>query len=93
MSSSSVQQINGSFRVALLKDSSGPNPVLRINARSLYSTINFWPSLLLVSLWHHAPMRKDEHAASLLDVSRSALIRAATRLLGPADAEDAVQDA
>lgn len=38
-------------------------------------------------------MRKDEHAASLLDASRSALIRAATRLLGPADAEDAVQDA
>eukprot|EP01034_Spumella_vulgaris_P003069 gene3069-3958_t len=45
------------------------------------------------SLWHHAPMQNDEHLLALANASRSALVRAATRLLGPADAEDAVQDA
>ncbi len=38
-------------------------------------------------------MQDDEHTLALLDASRSALVRAATRLLGPAEAEDAVQDA
>ncbi|PIF20509.1 RNA polymerase sigma-70 factor (ECF subfamily) [Acidovorax sp. 30] len=38
-------------------------------------------------------MRKDEHTVALVRASRSALVRAATRLLGPVDAEDAVQDA
>ena len=36
---------------------------------------------------------QDEHTLALVGASRSALVRAATRLLGPADAEDAVQDA
>jgi RNA polymerase sigma factor (sigma-70 family) len=44
------------------------------------------------SLWHHADMY-DEHHWALLDSDRRRLVRAATRLLGPADAEDAVQDA
>lgn len=44
-------------------------------------------------MWHHARMQDDEHSVALLGASRSALVRAATRLLGPADAEDAVQDA
>ena len=35
----------------------------------------------------------DEHALKLLDSDRLRLVRAASRLLGPADAEDAVQDA
>ncbi|KZT16870.1 RNA polymerase subunit sigma-24 [Acidovorax sp. GW101-3H11] len=38
-------------------------------------------------------MQNDEHLLALANASRSALVRAATRLLGPADAEDAVQDA
>lgn len=38
-------------------------------------------------------MQNDEHLLALVNASRSALVRAATRLLGPADAEDAVQDA
>ncbi len=45
------------------------------------------------SLWHHAPMQNDEHLMALVNASRSTLLRAATRLLGPAEAEDAVQDA
>ena len=39
------------------------------------------------------PRMQDEHTVALGGASRSALVRAATRLLGPADAEDAVQDA
>lgn len=35
----------------------------------------------------------DEHALNLIDSDRRHLVRAATRLLGTADAEDAVQDA
>nr|WP_315428535.1 sigma-70 family RNA polymerase sigma factor [uncultured Albidiferax sp.] len=35
----------------------------------------------------------DEHHWALLDADRRRLVRAATRLLGPAEAEDAVQDA
>ena len=35
----------------------------------------------------------DEHHWALIDSDRRRLVRAATRLLGPADAEDAVQDA
>ena len=38
-------------------------------------------------------MQNDEHILALLSASRGSLLRAATRLLGPADAEDAVQDA
>lgn len=38
-------------------------------------------------------MQEDELTTALVNASRSALVRAATRLLGPADAEDAVQDA
>ncbi|MCZ8220728.1 MAG: sigma-70 family RNA polymerase sigma factor [Acidovorax sp.] len=38
-------------------------------------------------------MQEDERTTILVNASRSALVRAATRLLGPADAEDAVQDA
>ena len=38
-------------------------------------------------------MQNDEHLLALVNASRSTLLRAATRLLGPADAEDAVQDA
>ena len=38
-------------------------------------------------------MQNDEHLMALVNASRSTLLRAATRLLGPADAEDAVQDA
>lgn len=44
------------------------------------------------ALWHHAPMQKDQLPA-LLDADRRSLLRAASRLLGQADAEDAVQDA
>ena len=35
----------------------------------------------------------DEYRMALIDTDRSRLVRAATRLLGPAEAEDAVQDA
>lgn len=45
------------------------------------------------SLWHHAPMQNDEHLMALVNASRSTLLRAAARQLGPAEAEDAVQDA
>ncbi|MCE1193751.1 MAG: sigma-70 family RNA polymerase sigma factor [Acidovorax sp.] len=38
-------------------------------------------------------MQNDEHRMALMNASRSTLLRAATRLLGPAEAEDAVQDA
>ncbi|MFY3386152.1 RNA polymerase sigma factor [Paracidovorax sp. MALMAid1276] len=38
-------------------------------------------------------MQEDDPNAALAAVSRGSLVRAATRLLGPADAEDAVQDA
>lgn len=38
-------------------------------------------------------MQNDEHLRALVNASRSTLLRAATRLLGPADAEDVVQDA
>ncbi len=38
-------------------------------------------------------MDEDEHIVALVGASRRDLVRAATRLLGPADAEDAVQDA
>ncbi|WP_342618915.1 sigma-70 family RNA polymerase sigma factor [Rhodoferax sp. GW822-FHT02A01] len=44
------------------------------------------------ALWQHAAMH-DDHLLTLLDSDRRRLVRAATRLLGPADAEDAVQDA
>lgn len=43
-------------------------------------------------LWQAAPMH-DERKQALIDADRRRLVRAATRLLGPADAEDAVQDA
>lgn len=43
-------------------------------------------------LWQAAPMHDDRQLA-LIDTDRRRLVRAATRLLGPADAEDAVQDA
>lgn len=36
---------------------------------------------------------EDENTQAITSVSRSTLVRAATRLLGPAEAEDAVQDA
>lgn len=52
-----------------------------------------WRCAAYRSLWHHAPMQNDDHLMALVNASRSALLRAATRLLGPADAEDAVQDA
>ncbi|OWQ91896.1 RNA polymerase subunit sigma-24 [Roseateles aquatilis] len=35
----------------------------------------------------------DEHSRFLIDIDHRRLVRAATRLLGPAEAEDAVQDA
>ena len=38
-------------------------------------------------------MQNDEDLRALVNASRSTLLRAATRLLGPAEAEDAVQDA
>lgn len=38
-------------------------------------------------------MQNDEHLMALVSASRSTLLRAATRLLGPVEAEDAVQDA
>lgn len=43
-------------------------------------------------LWHAAPMH-DERKLALIDADHRRLVRAAARLLGPADAEDAVQDA
>lgn len=47
---------------------------------------------LMATLWQHAAMHDEPHLA-LIDTDRRRLVRAATRLLGPADAEDAVQDA
>lgn len=47
---------------------------------------------LFAALWHHASMY-DERQPALLAADRLHLVRAAARLLGPADAEDAVQDA
>lgn len=47
---------------------------------------------LFSALWHHASMY-DERQLTLLAANRLHLVRAAARLLGPADAEDAVQDA
>lgn len=47
-------------------------------------------------LWQHGAMDNDQAlptAHSLEDIDRRRLVRAATRLLGPVDAEDAVQDA
>ncbi len=44
------------------------------------------------ALWHAAPMY-DERTLNLLDSDRRQLVRAASRLLGAVDAEDAVQDA
>jgi len=38
-------------------------------------------------------MQNDEHLMALVNANRSTLLRAATRLLGSAEAEDAVQDA
>lgn len=49
-------------------------------------------SLVAAWLWQAAPMHDDRQLA-LIDTDRRRLVRAATRLLGPADAEDAVQDA
>lgn len=46
----------------------------------------------VATLWQHATMHDEPHLA-LIDTDRRRLVRAATRLLGPADAEDAVQDA
>jgi RNA polymerase sigma factor (sigma-70 family) len=43
-------------------------------------------------LWQAARMH-DERQLALIDADRRRLVRAATRLLGPAEAEDAVQDA
>lgn len=43
-------------------------------------------------LWQDISMH-DEHHQALIESDRRSLVRAATRLLGPADAEDAVQDA
>lgn len=49
-------------------------------------------SLPVCSMWQDLPMN-DIQQPTLLDADRHQLVRAATRLLGPADAEDAVQDA
>ena len=48
--------------------------------------------LPIVGLWQAVRM-PDEPQLALIDSDRRRLVRAATRLLGPADAEDAVQDA
>jgi RNA polymerase sigma factor (sigma-70 family) len=45
------------------------------------------------ALWQHAPMPNDPFLPALIDTDRRGLLRAAARLIGPADAEDAVQDA
>ena len=45
-----------------------------------------------VALWQHAGMHDERHLA-LIESDRRHLVRAASRLLGSADAEDAVQDA
>ncbi len=44
------------------------------------------------NLWHAVPMYNDQ-LLNLINADRSQLVRAASRLLGTADAEDAVQDA
>lgn len=46
----------------------------------------------VAGLWQAATMH-DERQLALIDSDRRRLVRAAARLLGPADAEDAVQDA
>ena len=72
----------------------GPKVVLRIGIQSLNFPTSFWSGLHLASLWHHARMQQDDEITlAITSASRSALLRAATRLLGPAEAEDAVQDA
>ena len=43
-------------------------------------------------LWQHLPMNQTREL-TLINADHRQLVRAATRLLGPADAEDAVQDA
>lgn len=48
--------------------------------------------LVTSRLWQAAPMHDERHLA-LIGSDRRRLVRAATRLLGAADAEDAVQDA
>lgn len=72
----------------------GPKVVLRIGIQSLNFPTSFWSGLHLARLWHHARMQQDDEITlAITSASRSALLRAATRLLGPAEAEDAVQDA
>ena len=72
----------------------GPKLVLRIGIQSPNFPTNFWSRLHLARLWHHARMQQDDEITlAITSASRSALLRAATRLLGPAEAEDAVQDA
>lgn len=44
-------------------------------------------------LWQDLPMHDEQHPLVLIDADRRRLVRAASRLLGPAEAEDAVQDA
>jgi RNA polymerase sigma factor (sigma-70 family) len=44
-------------------------------------------------LWQDLPMHDEHHPLALIDADRRRLVRAAARLLGPAEAEDAVQDA
>jgi RNA polymerase sigma factor (sigma-70 family) len=44
------------------------------------------------ALWQHGPMHKNP-MQDLINTDRRGLLRAAARLLGPGDAEDAVQDA
>jgi len=44
-------------------------------------------------LWQHAGMHNEQPYLALIDSDRRRLVRAAIRLLGPADAEDVVQDA
>lgn len=52
-----------------------------------------WPVITVaIRLWQDFGMQ-DNQLLALLDTDRRRLVRAATRLLGPADAEDAVQDA
>ena len=72
----------------------GPKVVLRIGIQSPNFPTSFWSGLHLARLWHHARMQQDDEITlAITSASRSALLRAATRLLGPAEAEDAVQDA
>ena len=71
-----------------------PKVGLRIGIQSPNFPTSFWSGLHLARLWHHARMQQDDEITlAITSASRSALLRAATRLLGPAEAEDAVQDA